>query len=107
MLGLGSGFAWELNNHSFDRQVWNVLHLEAFTRYQRNERFQGELGLSVAASAPTDDTTEQRIFVGLYSSVMVGHRVLFVGPQARLGFLGSEFGAIANLAIRGVIPVGR
>lgn len=107
MLGLGWGFAWKLNNHSYDRNVWEVLHLEALARYQPAASFQGELGLSVASSAPTDDTSERRVFVGLCSSALVGYRFLFVGPQARVGFLDSEFGWIANAAIRGILPIGR
>ena len=106
MWGLGTGFGWELNNHTFDRQFWNVLHLEGFARYQPAPRFQADVGLSVAASSPTDDTSEQRVFLGLYSSALIGHRFLFFGPQARLGFLDSDFGVQWNFAVRAVLPLG-
>lgn len=106
--GVGTGFAWELNNHSFEGQVWNVIHVEGFARYQPVRWFHGEMGLSVAATSPADDTSERRNFVGLYAAAMIGYGgVLFVGPQARLGFLASDFGHITNLAVRVVIPIGQ
>lgn len=107
LLGLGVGAAWELNNNSFDRQVWNVLHVEGFARYQPARWFHGEGGLSLAVTSPADDTSETRTFVGLYAAAMVGLRgILFVGPQSRVGFLDSELGHITNLAARVVIPIG-
>lgn len=108
LLGVGTGVAWELNDHSFERQVWNVIHVEGFARYQPVFWFHGELGLSFATTSPADDTSEGREFVGLYAATMVGYRgILFVGPQARLGLLESDFGRITNLAVRAVIPIGR
>ena len=108
LFGVGTGFAWELNNHSFERQVWNVIHVEGFARYQSVQWFHGEMGLSVAATSPADDTSEQRKFVGLYAAAMIGYEgVLFVGPQTRLGLLDSDFGHITNVAVRVVIPIGR
>ena len=108
LLGFGVGIAWALNNHSFTREVWYVLHVEGFARFQPVPWFHGDLGLSVAATSPADDTSEVREFFGLYAAAMVGYgSVLFVGPQVRLGFLESDFGRITNLAIRVVIPIGR
>ncbi len=106
LLGLGGGFAWELNEHSFDREVWNVVHLEGFARYEAAPWFHGDLGLSAAFTSPGDDTAEQRSFFGLYAAAMAGYGVIFVGPQARLGFLGSKIGWIGNLAIRIALPFG-
>ncbi|UCC25841.1 MAG: hypothetical protein JSU98_01845 [Gemmatimonadales bacterium] len=101
--GIGGGFAWELNDHSFDRQVWNVVHIEGFTRYQPVPWFQGDLGLSGAITSPADDTSETRTFVGIYAAAMVGPRFLLFGPQFRFGMLGSETGWIANVALRVVL----
>lgn len=52
LLGLGTGFAWELNDHSFSREVWNVMHVEAFARYQPVPWFQGDLGLYEDSGGP-------------------------------------------------------
>jgi hypothetical protein len=106
MWGFGAGFGWELNNHTFEGDFWNVLHLEAFGRYHPSAGVQADLGLSIATSSPTDDTADHRTFGGLYSSVLVGRGFFFVGPQARLGFLGSEFGVVWNIVARAVITVG-
>lgn len=106
LLGLGGGFAWELNEHSFERHVWNVIHFEGFARYEPAPWLQADLGLSVASTAPGDDTSEHRAFMGLYGAAMIGYRPVFFGPQVRYGWLDSEVGWIRNFAIRVALPVG-
>lgn len=100
------GFAWELNDHSFTRQVWNVIHIEAFGRIQPVPWFHGDLGVSLATTSPADDTSEKRSFYGLYAAAMIGYRFIFIGPQIRVGVLDSDFGRITNLAVRAVLPFG-
>ena len=107
LMGFGVGFAWEWNDHSFDRQVWNVFHVEGFARYQPLPFFQGEGGVSLSMSSPTDDTNASRGFFGLYGAAMVGYRYLFFGPQVRAGYLDNEFGTIRTFAVRAVLPLGR
>lgn len=106
LVGVRAGYAFELNDNTFDREVWDVFHAEAFLRYQPRDLIQAEVGISILGSSPADDTNERRTFYGMYAALMLGYRYVFVGPQLRLGEIESQFGAIAGIAMRWVLPFG-
>lgn len=112
-IGGGLGFAWELNTHSFERNIWEALHVTIFGRYQLPPVLQVDVGPILFAYVWTDDCSEcAGTFVGLHTVALVGYRYLFFGPWIRVGWAddnrhGSEFGSIWGLQTRLAIPWGQ
>ncbi len=110
--GGGIGFAWELNFHDFDANIWEALHIELFLRYWLQRVLQIDLGATALRYYWTDDCSAcTGAFWGFHSAAMVGYRVIFVGANGRLGWAsddrhGSEFGAIVSPELRIVLPWG-
>jgi len=106
------GFAWEMNNHNLDRNVWEAGHVEMFGRYHISESFVIEAGPTVMTYSWTDDCSScTGSFVGLRSGVFFGYRFFFIGYTARLGTArddqnGSGFGVIHTPEVRFVISWG-
>lgn len=111
-VGAGVGFAWELNRHNFNANIWEATHGEVFVRYQLERLVQLDLGVTAMRYFWTDDCSEcMGTFFGLHSAAMVGYRYFFVGVNARLGWknddwYGSEFGVILSPQVRVVVPWG-
>lgn len=109
--GLGLGFAWEWNEHTFTRQVWEAIHFEPFFRYVLRDVLHADFGISYLRFVPTDDTDENGNFIGPFVSLSGGYRYLFAGAALRAGWASgdvpSEGGVIFTVHLRGVIPWGR
>lgn len=111
MGGLGLGFAWEWNEHTFTRQVWEAVHVDPFFRYVFRGVLHADFGLSYLHFVPTDDTDERGSFIGPFVSLSAGYRFVFAGAALRAGWVSgdvpSEGGVIFTVHVRGVIPWGR
>ncbi len=111
MIGGTIGYAFEENANTFDTNIWDVIGVDGFLRVVPNDAFHGDVGISVLAFSPQDDTNIRGTFLGLYTAVMVGYRYVFVGSEFRLGVAGiegnSEGGVMVSPRIRAVIPWGR
>lgn len=108
-VGVGLGFAWELNLNTFNANIWNALFLAGFVRYQVAPVLHFDLGATVLMYDSADDGGGfAETFLGLHSAVMVGYRFVFIGTNVRCGWLseGSEFGGIISPQVRIVIPWG-
>ena len=107
--GGGLGFGWELNRHTFERNIWEASHIEIFARFQPFQGLQLDFGPTLLGYIWTDDCSEcTGTFVGFYFSAVIGHKFIFGGPWFRIGFAndsrhGSEFGAILGLQARLVL----
>jgi len=109
LFGVGAGAAWEENTHTFDRNIWNVLHGDLFARYQPAPFVHLDLGATVLGFSPHDDDDRRGSFAGGYVSLALGYRYVFFAPCVRFGrtsdYRGSEFGVLASpLVLRFVIP---
>jgi len=108
--GGGLGFAWELNQHSFERNVYEPGYIAAFIRYQYSHIFQFDIGPTLMRYFWTDDCSECRgTFVGLQTTASVGYKFVFLTPCLWVGSAsddrhGSEFGTIWNIQLRFLIP---
>ena len=111
MGGLGFGYAFEWNEHSFTRNVWDAGHFELFGRYVLQDFVHADAGFSYLQFAPEDDTSDSGNFIGLFASLSAGYRFAFVGGALRAGRVGgdvpSETGTILSVHARVVIPWGR
>jgi len=111
--GGGLGFGWELNRHTFERNIWEASHIEIFARFQPFQGLQLDFGPTLMGYIWTDDCSEcTGTFVGFYFSAVIGHKFIFGGPWFRIGFAddsrhGSEFGAILGLQARLVLSWGK
>jgi hypothetical protein len=112
-IGGGLGFAWELNSHSFERNIWEAGHIVVFGRYQFSQVLQVDIGPTLLNYYWTDDCSEcSGTFLGLHTAVMIGYRSVFIGPCLRLGWAddrkyGSEFGTIWSFQARFVVSWGK
>ncbi|MFQ5652596.1 MAG: hypothetical protein ACE5IY_21900 [bacterium] len=112
-VGVGLGFGWELNSHSFERDIWNAGHIVVFGRYQLSNTLQVDLGPTLLGYVWADDCSEcTDTFVGLQLVALAGYRFVFIGPWVRTGFAddrkhGSEFGTIWGLQARLALSWGR
>ncbi|NIR47270.1 hypothetical protein GWO43_02230 [candidate division KSB1 bacterium] len=108
-LGVGIGGAWEENNHTFNKNIWNVFHGEFFARYEPLEFIHMDLGASLLGFSPHDDDDRRGDFKGGYVSLMFGYRYIFFGLNLRIGeatdYRGSEFGTITSPVARIRIPL--
>ncbi len=111
LLGVMGGFAFEWNENNFEPNIWDVVHLDAFGRFQHDDFLQVEAGFSVLGFSPFDDTDLRGIFFGSYTAVLFGFRYVFFGMALRAGTASlegeSEFGTILSPRVRVVIPLGR
>jgi hypothetical protein len=111
-VGGGGGFAWELNTKSFDRNIWNAVHWEAFLRFQPVPVLQLDIGPTWMTYNWADDCGEcAGKFFGGHFAIMVGYRYVFIGANVRVGEVtddrfASAFGTILSQQLRFVIPWG-
>ena len=112
-VGGGFGFAFELNDHSFDRNIWEAGHIIIFARYQYSDFVQIDAGPTFLGYLYADDCNEcSGSFVGFQTSASFGYKFVFVGPNVRLGWAddnkhGTAFGIIWNLQLRIIVGWGR
>lgn len=94
--GLRLGFVWEDDLHSYaDIELWNVFHADFFRRYEPSSYFFLDIGGSLLAHSPEDDTDDAAYFVGTYTSVSLGYKFIFLSPVIRLGYSSEEgFGVV-------------
>ena len=114
-LSVGAGVlgAWEPPN-SFDRNVWEPLGFTLFGRYRPAPWLHTDVGLAGARYLWADDCSSEctGTFVGVRSSVLVGYRWFFIGPEISVGSVndgrhGSDFGAMWGVQARVIYAWGR
>jgi hypothetical protein len=110
-LGAGVWGSWEPPT-SFDKNVWEPIGVTLFARYAPLSWLHADMGVTAARYLWADDCSEcSGTFVGLRSSLMIGHRFVFIGPDVALGRasddrFGSEWGALLGGQLRLVLGWG-
>jgi hypothetical protein len=111
-VGAGVWGAWEPPT-TFDRDVLEPLGATVFARLRPAPWAHADIGLTAARYLRTDDCSEcTGTFAGVRAVALVGHRWLFIGPEAAVGTArdernGSDFGAIWGVQARLVFGWGR
>lgn len=104
-VGAGVWGAWEPRN-SFDRDFWEPIGLVVFGRYRPARWLQAEAGPAVARYLWADDCSDcSGTFAGVRSTALIGHRFVFIGPEAAVGRVsdergGADFGAFWGVQLR-------
>lgn len=110
-VGGGVWGAWEPPN-TFDRSIFEPIGLEVFGRWRAAPWLHADLGLTGARYQWADDCSGcSGTFVGLRSAALVGHGMLWVGPEAAAGWAnddrsGSGFGVLFGAQVRLVLGWG-
>lgn len=111
-VGAGVWGAWEPPN-SFGRSIFEPLGIEVFARYRAAPWLHADVGPTLARYQWGDDCSDcSGTFTGVRSAVLVGHGILFAGPELAAGWAsddryGSELGVIWGAQVRVVIGWGR
>jgi hypothetical protein len=111
-VGVGAWGAWEPPG-SFGRDVFEPLGIEVFGRYRAAPWLHVDAGPTLARYQSADDCSDcSGTFAGVRSAVLVGHGILFVGPELSAGWASdaqneSEFGVIWGAQLRLVLGWGR
>ena len=94
--GFRLGFVWEDNLNTYkDTEIWEVLHADIFRRFSPSDFLYVDLGGSIFAHNTTDDDYEGEIFVGIFSSLSLGYKYIYISPVVRIGVTNQDgFGII-------------
>ncbi|HET7463695.1 MAG TPA: hypothetical protein VFJ82_20740 [Longimicrobium sp.] len=110
-VGAGVWGAWEPPS-TFDGNVFEPAGLQVFARYRPVEWFHTDVGLTAARYQSADDCSEcTGTLAGVRAAALVGHRMVFVGPEVTAGWAddelnGSRFGLLYGAQVRVVIGWG-
>jgi hypothetical protein len=110
--GAGVWGAWE-PPHTFDRSVLEPIGAVVFGRYRPAPWLHADVGLATARYLWADDCSEcTGTFVGVRTAALIGHRIVFVGPELSVGRVrdarhGSDLGAMWGAQVRLVRGWGR
>lgn len=110
-LGLGIWGAWEPAT-TVEQPVLEPIGAVLFIRYQPNASLMADLGPAVMTYRTSDDcSTCSATFLGVRSTVLVGYRFVFIGPEVAVGsFRGAgrdaELGIMYGAQLRFVIGGG-
>ena len=110
-VGAGVWSAWEPPS-TFEGNVFEPAGLQLFTRYRPAEWFHADVGLTAASYHWADDCPEcTGTLAGVRAAALVGHRMVFVGPEVAAGRAsddhnGSRFGVLYGAQVRVVIGWG-
>ncbi|HET7230637.1 MAG TPA: hypothetical protein VFJ16_11585 [Longimicrobium sp.] len=110
-VGAGVWGAWEPPG-TFEGNVFEPVGLQVFTRYRPTEWFHTDVGLTAASYHWTDDCPAcTGTLAGVRAAALVGHRMVFAGPEVTAGWAsddqnGSRFGVLFGAQLRVVIGWG-
>ena len=110
-VGAGAWGAWEPPN-SFGHPVFEPLGIVVFGRYRAAPWLHADVGPTLARYQSADDCSDcSGTFAGVRSALLVGHGILFVGPELSAGWasddrFGSEFGVLWGAQVRLVFGWG-
>ncbi len=104
--GGGIGFSWEDNFNSFNKNLYDVLWVEVFQRYQPRVFYHVDFGATAFASTPMEGGSGAW-FAGGYMGAVIGWRLIFVGCNFRVGVAtdddSSDFGIVWRPHMRFII----